>query len=270
MSISSGPGKICVKCSVDVAAKPRMKDSKGRYYCKPCFEQVQQRSVSNAPRPAQLRAEAPISLIDQLIDAAPQHVATMQCPQCKSTIEAAAVICIGCGLNLQSGVRAQPRVLPQPSARTTVKAWPIVIGVVSLVLGLLDTLLQTLNTIAMFSEGGNVRVRAGIVPIILALVLAHSGVQILMRRAAGAKRIVQWAWIKTVLGLTCFGIGFAAAISSQTAADAIAARFGLDGIGQAGLVIALAIEFLWYTGWAIFILAWFHRASVQTEVENWG
>src|SRR5437867_10526512 len=49
---ATGGAKICVACGEDCSNRPRTKDAKGRYFCKPCYEKaVQHQRSAAAPAP---------------------------------------------------------------------------------------------------------------------------------------------------------------------------------------------------------------------------
>lgn len=60
MADSGGTVKVCVACGEDCSARPRIKDVKGRYYCKPCHEQASDRLRETAA----MKSDAKMNLID--------------------------------------------------------------------------------------------------------------------------------------------------------------------------------------------------------------
>lgn len=110
---SSGNEKVCAICGEDCSNKPRTKDSKGRYYCKPCHERALRAKTKPEPKaatvrpmpPPKPRREEPVSLLDDLIpDAAPVAAAgSRMCANCGSAIASDAIICLNCGFNTQTG-----------------------------------------------------------------------------------------------------------------------------------------------------------------------
>jgi hypothetical protein len=117
MPMSSGNEKICVICGEDCSNKPRTKDSKGRYYCKPCHDQAlrEKRGIAKTakaaavfkpPPPPKKRDDDPLSLLDELIpDVAPVAAAggVRACANCGGAMTPGAVICLNCGFNTQTG-----------------------------------------------------------------------------------------------------------------------------------------------------------------------
>jgi hypothetical protein len=125
---SGGAGKTCVVCGEDVSRKPRTKDSHGRYYCQPCYDnaiaekhakrasaplpKVRPGPAANIPRvpraPSLPRLDDPVddgpNIFDQLITAPPVQGGRL-CPGCNQPLPNDAVICMQCGYNLQTGQR---------------------------------------------------------------------------------------------------------------------------------------------------------------------
>jgi hypothetical protein len=172
MSTPSNAGKICVSCGEDVAAKPRTKDAKGRYYCQPCYQKAiasKHAKRESAPMPKvgpplqrQARDEfglliddgesavtpPPIirnggtgysgsdpNVLESLLDIEPAHEApSMICPSCRSKIAAGGFLCTVCGYNMQTQEQVGAiKVKAQRVAGGTV--WPIIVGIISIVFG---------------------------------------------------------------------------------------------------------------------------------------
>lgn len=88
--------RICAVCKKDCGASERLKDKKGRYFHKACYERAKkaalakQQGASAAPQP---RRAAP----------APRPAAPASCPNCNAMLQPGAVMCTTCGFNLQTG-----------------------------------------------------------------------------------------------------------------------------------------------------------------------
>ncbi len=136
--------KICRVCGVDCSNKPRTKDSKGRYYCKACYEKVLRAKKAKAaqqkqeesghaasgppsaePQPARAPAPAPDgrpkfegSLLDagpedetfELDELIPGGEPPKLCHDCGAEVPFDSVICTSCGFNFLTG-----RSLPTPA-----------------------------------------------------------------------------------------------------------------------------------------------------------
>ncbi len=85
--VTGQPGKICVICGEDCSGRPRIKDPRGRYYCRSCHELAAQRG--------QTRAAA-----SQPAEPAP---GTVICPSCESALPPGAKVCVACGINVDTG-----------------------------------------------------------------------------------------------------------------------------------------------------------------------
>ena len=104
--------KICVICGKDCAGLPRIKDSKGGYYHKECHERAKRerdarRAAAAAPT-VPLEEPDTFSLLNEIIDDPAPLGKT--CPSCGNLLGEDAVICLNCGLNVQSGVAVSVKV----------------------------------------------------------------------------------------------------------------------------------------------------------------
>lgn len=145
------PGKICVFCGADCASRPRTKDSRGRYYCQPCYQQALKeararpaapkaapsapprppqappvRPAAPARRPAPARAPvaiAPADGADALADLMELETAAAALPEgavcrgCGSALPPGAVLCTNCGLNLKTGRQAAAAAVAEPAVQ---------------------------------------------------------------------------------------------------------------------------------------------------------
>ena len=134
---SGSTGKVCRRCGVDCAKLPRVKDDRGRYYCKPCYEAARREKLQrNAARATQADAAPATTVDDQPIDVEPIDTAADDprtteialdadsfaigdwsdapvpleaveetCPGCGGAMASSAVLCVGCGFNRKTGRR---------------------------------------------------------------------------------------------------------------------------------------------------------------------
>ncbi|MFI4916453.1 MAG: hypothetical protein ACIAS6_08105 [Phycisphaerales bacterium JB060] len=100
--------KICVVCGEDCAARPRLKDSQGRYACQSCV-QSKRRPARREPRatPAAKPAAVPTGggvgfSMDDYLGEAPA-VDANPCPKCGMGRPSGAVVCMACGFDSASG-----------------------------------------------------------------------------------------------------------------------------------------------------------------------
>jgi uncharacterized membrane protein len=145
--------KPCSICGIDCAGKPRVKDPKGHYICKDCFEKAKEtRKALTSPPPASSTpstASAAPALDDNsfLLNLGDKNAAgmtgTKPCPECGRALNANAVICVGCGYNLESGKRTQVKVIKakQPKAERSERRTSMVINYPLVVGGLVGGLM---------------------------------------------------------------------------------------------------------------------------------
>ncbi len=116
------PVKICIRCGVDCSGRPRTKDQFGHYTCRECYEKLQAQAKAapsralpapkaaapapnaGAPAPAPPEADEPFVLADDPagIASAVAHQ-PRECSNCGMLLAHDAVVCMRCGLNLQTG-----------------------------------------------------------------------------------------------------------------------------------------------------------------------
>lgn len=96
--------KFCTRCGVDVSARARTKDQRGRYYCAQCSEVM--RAVGEKARSAGGERQGDdgvgygLSANVAEVMEAPRPVL---CPACAHGMGADAVICLNCGYNARAG-----------------------------------------------------------------------------------------------------------------------------------------------------------------------
>ena len=113
--MSEVAAKTCRFCRQDVSSKPRIKDRKGRYSCRPCFERLNaKRSADRSPATPQPASEEPLSLEIEsgMIDAgaASPRSDALYCPECAMPVERTSVLCVHCGFSPGAGTRLQTEV----------------------------------------------------------------------------------------------------------------------------------------------------------------
>jgi uncharacterized RDD family membrane protein YckC len=126
--VGSDPvSKPCRLCGEDCTGRPRIKDPKGRYYHKECYEQevarrAQQAAAAPPTGPAEFDPFA--DLADSAASAPP--AGTKPCPGCAAPLEPGAVVCIACGYSLQRGGRLETAaVSAAPGAGGSTPACPL-------------------------------------------------------------------------------------------------------------------------------------------------
>lgn len=120
---SRGEGKVCVICGEDCSDRPRVKDRRGRYYCKACHDRaliLKQHSEPPGPDPTQqppdipesnpyavagapLAVEPPTPTPQVKADPDPADQQPFLCPGCDSKLAGGTRICVHCGINVDTG-----------------------------------------------------------------------------------------------------------------------------------------------------------------------
>jgi len=106
---ASGSAKVCVVCGEDCANRQRTKDNKGRYYCQPCYEKARhdvQKKVAaplKIPKaPARPIPDSTFNPFDEMLEST-QRTSGRTCGSCGNPIAEDAIICLGCGFNIETG-----------------------------------------------------------------------------------------------------------------------------------------------------------------------
>jgi acetyl esterase/lipase len=114
MPASGSIEKICSICHADVSRIKRIKDSKGNYYCEPCYAARQQTS-KHVDDSGPLELKEPLAPTPKA-----SKPATTPCPGCRKPLPAGTVLCVACGYNLRLGKQATTTTLKKS---TDWKAW---------------------------------------------------------------------------------------------------------------------------------------------------
>ena len=109
--------KICAICGEDCSARPRVKDPKGRYFCRACYEQAMRRRQAVAQR----EQPEPVDVFEAIersegaeadgdagrrfdISTAPGLAfGGNRCPGCDAELPIGTVICVNCGIHVGTG-----------------------------------------------------------------------------------------------------------------------------------------------------------------------
>lgn len=101
--------KLCGLCGADVTSKPRVKDAKGRYFCRECAAKKQAelaRKVGNSAGAAAaggaMALESDSDMMSRLVDDSLAKGAS-SCPACRRPWREGASICTHCGFNKSTG-----------------------------------------------------------------------------------------------------------------------------------------------------------------------
>jgi hypothetical protein len=142
------PAKTCVVCGQDCTDRPRVKDNRGRYFCQPCFQKLEQKQKAAAPPQAVAVAaaakapaakpaarSAPAGGPDLLSDlatmaaAAPAAEIERNCPACSKPLAPNAIFCTNCGYNIQTGQRVSVQAMKATKVRKTGSSSAAISGV---------------------------------------------------------------------------------------------------------------------------------------------
>jgi len=114
-----GPmAKICTLCNEDCGSRPRVKDQRGRYFCKACLDTRSASDRRTDPAPA---APSPGEDAYDLDDADPgasplpieflDHVEqSTQCPGCMHSMPPGAKVCVSCGYHVERGIQSSTHI----------------------------------------------------------------------------------------------------------------------------------------------------------------
>lgn len=280
--------KTCVVCGENCADRPRVKDPKGRYYCKPCYAQLSEQQHQTAPAPPApgdmplepQPGEAGIDdhggLLSELIESAPASTGKT-CPQCNTELDQQAVLCVSCGYNFQSGEALQMNVQKAKTSRSGA-VWPVVIGVISLIIAIggigwnvLDFALSVgagppmASDDPSFSAGySSGMVARTVILILLSLWLLFAAIRVLQQKQSGVSNMRAWAKAKIVLASFSATCLVALLIVGNSAIPEEEIPGGMEMLVVYG-ILALAL----FISWPIFVLIWFRRDAIEQQVAQW-
>lgn len=190
-----------------------------------------------------------------------------------------------------------PIVAGEVSAAASATTWPMVIGIISIVLGVL----ATLNTIwsvtwsllgpyiaDWFGLGTNPQfaasfqsakdnavwvVLSGLVSLALAVLITIGGIGLTKRRRAGVAWSRRWAIAKIVYALLATALGLFMSVGQIEDAKQQVVTQGapafVSGIISIGMYVGFAAMLLWYALYPTIILVWFGRPSIKSAIAKW-
>ena len=183
----------------------------------------------------------------------------------------------------------QPIGVPAPARPST---WPTAVGIVAIVFGVLGTLgacssamapalmnllkdnvpPQQMQGMEAMGEWRGYMLALAVPTLVLALMLLALGVGILKRSRRAAKGVWAWAALKIILVVFSAYLGY---MMQQAQFEAMRQAPAGPGGPPPGFVdffsrASLAFGIIW--GWAlpVFLLVWFNRRKIRTEVAQWG
>lgn len=107
--------KTCVICMKDCAGSPRVKDRRGRYYHRTCFQKMRREllPVKDGAKRGPVKSVPIVEMIDGMVSSpAEPALATDVCPSCAGPLAAQAILCTQCGYNRVTGRRLTTVVEP--------------------------------------------------------------------------------------------------------------------------------------------------------------
>ncbi len=259
-------GKICFFCGASCAGQPRGKDPRGRYYHKACMEAARHPEDEPAPDASGepgFAADADGGMLSEIFEDAPKP-SGQPCPQCGTALMPQAVICTNCGYNTQSGSSLAVKVAVNRGSSRPV--WPLVVGVICVLLGVGALGLAALDVVGVASGAYGIMLMIGmVIRILLALYLLVGGVQLLKRDTSALTTLRQWAIAKIVLTTVCGGV----AIASLAVIGASLPMEEELGVDMNVVLIAAIALLLGALVWPIFLLIWLNRDAVSEETRHW-
>lgn len=277
MSDASGAsGKICVFCGEDCAGQPRGKDPAGRYYHLSCRDEAKHKR-EEAPTPPPV-ADDQYGLMGDLLEEESSATAATagwarRCAHCGAPLAPEAILCVSCGFNVESGEMMQSRTVAPKRASSGKSTWPVVIGVISIVVACVDTGIIVLNFVESSGRDSDPTSSVGqIVGVVVAALfiiwLLLAAARILRRQQSAVSLIRSWAITKIILMLLCNGIVIGLLLASQGIIDRLneEAAYELDVSSYVAFMVGILI---WHLAWPIFVLFWFGRSRVKEEVRTW-
>lgn len=169
-----------------------------------------------------------------------------------------------------------PPTSPDPSAaRKRDIVWPMVLGVIAIILGGLGAAMNAIGTIAPWvmlildlpqeMRGGQIAPLSSAVSAVgtlLSALLLAGGVALLMRRRFAVRCLLIWSWLRIVHG---FAVGAVQALGQMQAfeqmGDPTGGRFAYL---MAGFILLFSVA--WSAALPVFMLIWFARRKVKADV----
>lgn len=283
--------KICTACGADCADRPRTKDTRGNYFCKPCFDDLlarKQRGEKITLRLGDGRGPSrsgPSDALDGLaieddsplasLDLGASHTGTgaappppvAACPRCGAGINAGAALCVACGTDLRSGASLRTAVTRGVGGGTRgggAQAGPIVFGIGGILVGSVGVLIGLVLLVAAAVSVGS-SVGTAVVAAVFALVYLWLGgvhllgaIDTLRRNAVGPDRMRLTAGV--YIGLTVVGTVAQVKLMSGTLKGEMTTG-ELVGQSIVGTVIVCI--------WPMAVLVWTSRKATRDMIKGW-
>ena len=182
---------------------------------------------------------------------------------------------------------------PQLAMSPQPRAWPMVVGVIAIILGALGALGGCIGTVftpfaaAMIrfvpeAQRGGLGAIEQMVPtllvmallgLVLAVLLLIGGIGLVRRRPYGVMICLIWSVLKLVYVVVNSVIGYLINLSQMEHIEAMQRTAGVQAVPAEvfGAIGAFGACFGIVWGWAlpIFMLIWFSRSAIRSEVRAW-
>lgn len=295
--------KVCVLCGQDCSNRPRVRNARGRYYCKSCYEQAASQRAAMTPVPARPKQTGGLDLLGEIVDQLAQPASptapARSCPACGGALDADAVICTNCGHNSKTGRSnatevAAPVVVTSDDGSAHGRVWPILIGSLSILLSCAALVVSLwVVGIVVSQDPGELARAAGVQPpetsaqmvdptgikfayvlliafflltAALALYLLWNSVSLACRRQRCVPHLRMWSIITTVLFGTCVLSSLALAVAGDALGRTVSGSPFAQVSGRLGFLFLVSAGF---PVWPIFLLLWLRRDSIQAQLGDW-
>ena len=172
--------------------------------------------------------------------------------------------------------------------------WPMVIGVIAIVIGALGALGGLCGAASPWFAGfimnqmpeaqrGAIEVTqkwwgwtvtAYLVSTAVAILLLVAGAGLVRRRAWARRTCINWAVLKMLLVVATTAMSYPIAretseVTLRPSASAPSTPVNVQQFAELGMIVGLTFGLLW--GWAlpVFLLIWFARGKIRNEVAGW-
>lgn len=276
--------KTCVLCGQDCSNRQRVKDRKGRYYCRACYSEAARRRRAAGASLEDTAGSTVDSGTDEtrddclsaLVDAGSTSASPsteLQCPGCGMSMPPGAVQCVECGYNMRTGKQLSVQVEPAAKGVKKRTRWPLIIGAVSVVIGSVTFVFNSrlLQSDVASGLASLPAVAVETLATLLGLWLVVAGVGVLRRKAQGVVWMRRWAIVKAALFTAWSGWLFLNVLSLRNEPDWVLEDLGVDpaGFDPATAMAILLVSLIWWFSWPAVIFVWFSRAKVSLEVSKW-
>ncbi len=127
--------KVCKVCKQDCSNRPRQRDKEGRYTCQDCLDKLAKAKGGSKPVGEQSALDPGLAAALKGVD----QTAMTACPNCGVLLKPGAVLCTGCGYDLEKGRPLRTRLSVEKGAAgpadaaTAKRNKNIVVGIVAIV-----------------------------------------------------------------------------------------------------------------------------------------